>query len=65
MLGYLLLNFYFLSFGLVRATPLAYGGSQARGQIRGAVAGLCHSNSTAGSEPNLRPTPELMATPDP
>ena len=65
MLGYLLLNFYFLSFGLFRATPLAYGGSQARGQIRGAVDGLCHSHSNAGSEPNLRPTPQLMATPDP
>ena len=39
--------FFFLSF--FRATPEAYGGSQA--------AGLRHSHSNSGSEPHLRPTP--------
>jgi len=50
---------------LVRATPAAYGGSQARGQIRAAAAGLHHSHSNAGSEPYLRPPPQLAASPDP
>ena len=45
-------------------TPAAYGGSQARGQIRATAAGLYHSHSNAGSEPCLRPTPQLMATPN-
>ena len=42
---------------------MAYGGSQARGQIGATAAGLCHSNT--GSEPHLRPIPQLTATPDP
>ena len=42
----------------------AYGGSQARGQIRAAAAGLCHSHSNAGLEPRLQSTPQLMAMPD-
>ena len=33
--------------------PATYGSSQARGQIRPAAAGLCHSDSIAGSEPQL------------
>ena len=41
-----LLNFLFLLF---RATPEAYGGSQARGQIRAGAAGLHHSHSNTGS----------------
>ena len=36
---------------LSRAAPVAYGDSQARGQIRAAAAGL--------------PTPQFMAMPDP
>ena len=40
-------------FGLFRATPIAYGGSQARGLIGAAAAGLYHSHSNAGSEPHL------------
>jgi len=48
-----------------RATPAAYGGSQARGLIGAAATGLHHSHSNAGSEPRLRPTPQLMAMPDP
>ena len=42
---------------------MAYGGSQARGQIRAVAAGLHHSNT--GSKMNLPPIPQLMATPDP
>jgi len=40
------LFFFFLSFVLFRATPVAYGGSQARGLIRAVAAGLHkrHSN---------------------
>ena len=55
------LSFFFCPF---RTTPAAYGGSQARGQIRAAVAGLFQSHSNAGSEQHLQPTPQLEATPD-
>ena len=48
-----------------RAAPAAYGGSQARGQIGATAAGLSQSHSNARSEPHLRPTPQLMAMPDP
>ena len=54
--------FFFFS---VKAVPVAYGGSQARGQIRAIVASLCRSHSNVGSEPCLQPTPWLMATMDP
>ena len=37
--------FYFFILLLFRATPTVYRGSQARGQIRAAAAGLRHSNS--------------------
>ena len=50
---------------LFRATPVAYGASQARGQIETVAASLRHSHSNMGSQPHLRPTPQLMATPDP
>ena len=43
----------------------AYEGSQARGPIGAVAAGLCQSYSNAGSEPRLRSTPQLRATPDP
>ena len=55
--------FVFLSFS--RATPVASGGSQARGRIRGVAAGLHQSHSKARSQLSLRPSPQLMATPDP
>ena len=48
-----------------RAAPTAYGGSQARGQIGAAAAGLGHSHSNAGSKLHLQPTSQLTATPDP
>ena len=47
------------------AAPAAYGGSQARGPIGATAAGLYHSHSHAGSEPHLRPTPQLTAVLDP
>ena len=52
-----------ISFLHFRATPLAYGSSQARDGIRAVAAGLCHSNM--GPEPHLQPTPQLTTTPDP
>ena len=42
---------FFFFFALFRATPVAYGGSQARGRIPATAAGLHHSK--AGSEPRL------------
>ena len=44
---------------------MAYGGSQARGPSGAIAAGLCHRHRNLGSEPRLRPTPHLTATPDP
>ena len=55
-------TFFFFFF---RALLMAYRGSQARGRLGAVAAGLHHSHSSAGSEPHLRPTPQLMATPDP
>ena len=65
-----LLYFFFfclLSFVVVAiswAAPVAYGGSQTRGPIGAGAAGLRQSHSNVGSEPCLRPTPQLMATLD-
>ena len=59
---------YFFFFGLFafsRVTPVAYGGSQARGPIGAVAAGLHQSHGNTGSEPRLQPTPQLVATPDP
>ena len=53
----------FCLFAISWAAPMAYGGSQARSRIRAVAAGLSHSN--VGSEPCLRPTPQLTATLDP
>ena len=60
----------FVCFGFVflpslRAAPMAYGGSQARGLIGAVAAGLRQSHSNARSEPCLRTTPQLAATLDP
>ena len=65
-LGNILFSFFFF-FLLFRSAPTAYGGSQARGPIGATAAGLRHrqSHSNAGSEPRLRPTPQLTAMPDP
>ena len=57
--------FCFWLFAFSRATPMAYGSSQARGLIGAIAAGLRQSHSNAGSESHLRPTPQLKAMPDP
>ena len=59
------LYYRFWSFCLFRATPTAYAGSQARGGIRAGATHLHQSHNNVGSELRLRPTPQLMATPDP
>ena len=62
---YFFILFYFLSFCLFRAAPAAYGDSQARGPIGAEAAGLHQSHSNVGSKLHLRPTRQLVATPDP
>ena len=61
--------FFFLkikkNFLVFRAAPTAYGDSQARGEIGAVATSLRHNHSTIGSEPSLRPTPQLTATLDP
>ena len=42
------------SFFLLMVSPTAYGCSQARGQIRAAIASLHHSHSNTRSEPHLQ-----------
>ena len=67
MLEGVIFHFAFFFFLLFRATLKAYGGSQARGPIGATATGHSHSysHSNKGSEPRLRLTPQLMATPDP
>ena len=65
---FVLFCFFFLlffQFFLFRAALVAYGASQARGQIRAAATGLHHSHSNTGSKLHLQPTPQRTATPDP
>ena len=57
--------FYFCLFAFSKATPTAYGASQARGPIRAVAAGPHHSHSKARSESRLQPTSQLIATPEP
>ena len=57
--------FLFLFFCLFRSTPVACGGSQARGLIGAVAAGLRQSHSNARPEPCLRPTPQFTAMLDP
>ena len=47
---------------IFRATPVAYGNSQARVHIEAAAASLLHSCSNMRSEPHLQPTPHASAT---
>ena len=63
--GFYLFIYLFIYFFHFSARPAAYGGSQARGWIRAAAAGLPHSHSNVGSKPHLWPTPQLKAMPDP
>ena len=55
----------FCLFAFSRATPAAYGGSQATGRIGAVATSLRQSHSNAGSELHLQPTPQLMATLNP
>ena len=75
LIPFVFIFFFFLSFVFVVvvvvvifaiswAAPAAYGGSQARGRIGAVATGLHQSHSNSGSEPRLRPTPQLTATPD-
>ena len=57
--------FFFLTFCLFRATPLAYGGSQARSLIGAVASSLRQSHSNARSKLCLQPTSQLKAMPDP
>ena len=52
-------------FCLFRVALVAYGGSQARGQIGAAAAGLHHRHSNAGFKPLLLLTPQLTPISDP
>ena len=54
-----------VSFFFFKAAPKAYGGSQARGQIRAVTASLHHGHSNPRSKLCLPPTPQLMAAQDP
>ena len=58
---------FYLFFLLFMATPVAYGSSQARGQIGATAASSCHSysHSNTGSKLHLQPTVQLTATSDP
>ena len=67
---YFLLYYFFLFFifclcAFSRASPVAYGGSQARGPVRSVATSLHHSHSNGRSETCLWPIPQLKATPDP
>ena len=42
---------------------MAYGGSQARGQIRTVAVSINHSHSNAKSKPCLQSTPQLILCP--
>ena len=46
-------NIFLFFFFFFRAAPVAYGNSQARGQIRATAASLYHSHSNAGSKLHL------------
>ena len=61
---YFILFYFFGLFAFSRAAPVACGSSQARGLIRTGATSLHQSHSNVGSEPCLRPTPQLTATPD-
>ena len=48
------IRIYTFFFFFLIATPVVYGSSWARGQIRTTAAGLHHSHSYAGSKPHLQ-----------
>ena len=53
MLNYI----FFFFFGLFRATPAAYGGSQARDLIKAVLPAYTTATVSVRSEPSLQPTP--------
>ena len=57
--------FVFCLFAFSRAARMAYGGSRARGLFGAVAASLHQSHNSNGSEPHLRPTPQLTAMLDP
>ena len=57
--------FHYIYIMLFWATPVAYGGFQARRQIGATDASLCCRHSDAGSELCLQTTLQLTTTPDP
>ena len=61
----IMLYLFIYLFMLLRASPSSYGSSQVRGRIGATALVLRHSHSNVVSEPPLRPTPQLMAMPDP
>ena len=61
---FLHLTFFFFFFFALRATPMANGSSQGRGQIRAIATGLHYSYCNAISEQRLQPT-QLLAMMDP
>ena len=58
-------NFLFGFLPFLGPLPAANGGSQARDLIGTADASLCQSHSNTGYKLRLRPTPQLLAIPDP
>ena len=50
--------YLFIYFHLFRATPMIFGGSQARGRIGAVAASLHHSHNNVGPEPHLQYTPQ-------
>ena len=65
LFAFCFLGLFVCLFCFFRATPEAYGGSQARGWIGTVASGRHHSHSNTRSEPRLQATPQLTATPDP
>ena len=57
--------FFFFCLCFLGPHPMAYGGSQTRGQMGATATSLHHSHSNVGSKLHLRPTPQLKATMDP
>ena len=57
-------EWFLCGFWFFRASPEAYGGSQARGGIGAVAAGLRHRHSNTRSKLCLRPIPQFMATRD-
>ena len=54
--------FFFLSFLILGLHLVAYGSAQARGRIRASAANLQYGYCNLGSDPCLRPTPQLKST---